>query len=72
LDLAPETVATWHARALRDVVEGIPVFLPLPEDLFVALLAEPGLIAAPAALYYACRLHLLHGPWLLGDVDLSP
>lgn len=72
LDVAPETVTRWHARARRDDVEGVPVPVPLPQDLFVMLLAEPGVIEAPAALYFACRLHQLHGPWMLGDVDLSP
>lgn len=72
LDLAPERVTTWHARARRDAVGGVSVYVPLPRDLFVMLLAEPGVIAAPAALSRACRLHLLHGPWSLDDVDLTP
>lgn len=72
LDVAAETVTRWHARARRDNVEGLPVFVPRPGDLFVMLLAEPGVIEAPAALSWACRLHLLHGPWALDDVDLTP
>lgn len=72
LDLAAETVTRWHARARRDVVEGVEVLVPFPRDLFIAMLAEPDVIKAPEALYYACRLHLLHGPWPLRDVDLSP
>lgn len=72
LELAPDTVIEWHSRARREVVEGVLVFVPRPGDLLVALLAERGVIAAPAALYYACRLHQLHGPWSMGDADLSP
>lgn len=70
--LAPDTVIQWHARARRNVVEGVTVCVPLPRDLFILLLAEPDVIAAPQAMYWACRMHLLHGPWDFDDVDLSP
>ncbi|MDK2973393.1 MAG: hypothetical protein PWP23_3148 [Candidatus Sumerlaeota bacterium] len=70
--LAPDTVIQWHAHARRDVVEGVTVCVPLPRDLFILLLAEPDVIAAPQAMYWACRMHLLHGPWDFDDVELSP
>lgn len=71
LGLVPDTVTAWHGRARRDVVDSLQVFVPLPRDLFVLLLAEPGVIAAPAAMSYACRLHQVHGPFSLGDVAMS-
>lgn len=72
LDLVPDTVIAWHARARRDDVGGVPVYVPLPQDLFVMLLAEPRVIEAPRAMYFACRLHLLHGPFPLDDMNLTP
>lgn len=72
MGLTPETVLAWLDRARRDQVDDTVVFVPQPQDLFVLLLSEKRVIHAPAAMSWACDLHIVQGPWSFEGVDLTP
>lgn len=67
-----ESVALWISRARRDNVEGTTVLVPQAADLFLLMLTEHRVIEAPQAMTFAAMLLLLHGPFALDDVELSP
>lgn len=49
------------------------MLVPQAADLFQIMLAERrGMHAPPQAMFFAATLLMLHGPFVLADVELSP
>ena len=67
-----ESVVLWSSRARQDEVEGTSVLVLQAADLFPIMLAERRGLMAPHAMFFAATLLLVHGPFDLADVELSP
>lgn len=65
---------TPHSRLRRTPRIGIvrTVLVPQAADLFLIMFAEPRVIQAEYAKFFAASLLLLHGPFALRDAELSP
>ena len=70
--VSADSLALWSNHARRDDVEGTVILVPQVADLFQIMLAERRGILAPRAMFFAATLLLVHGPFDLADVELSP